>query len=162
MRRRDSVVGSADGAVFAALYPQLRRFAAVAAPVEIDPDDLVQDALERTLRVRSLSSLTNPRAYLFRTMRNLASNHRRRLGRARRASVRAAERDGLSPTYPSDVAELLRLSVPQRTVLFLRDIEQFSTAEVGEMLGMSPAAVEKSAQRARLRLRTALREQEVK
>lgn len=162
MRQPGSAIERADEAVFAALYPQLRRFAAVAAPVEIDPDDLVQDALERTLRARPLSSLTDPRAYLFRTMRNLASNHRRRLGRARSATMRAAEKDGLSPTYPSDVAELLRLSVPQRTVLFLRYIEQFSAAEVGEMLSMSPAAVEKSAQRARSRLRVALRDQEEK
>ena len=32
-----------------ALYPALRRFAAMTAPLEMDPDDLVQDALAATL-----------------------------------------------------------------------------------------------------------------
>jgi len=38
-----------DKTVFGDLYPQLRRFAAVVSPMEVDPHDLVQDALERTL-----------------------------------------------------------------------------------------------------------------
>lgn len=83
--RMENTIGQvrADEAVFAGLYPELRRFAAVASPVELDPDDLVQDALERTLRRQSLASLANPKAYLFRVMLNLASNQRRGLMRGR-------------------------------------------------------------------------------
>jgi DNA-directed RNA polymerase specialized sigma24 family protein len=36
-----------DDELFRALYPGLRRFAAAVGPLEVDPDDLVQDALVR-------------------------------------------------------------------------------------------------------------------
>ena len=39
-----------DGALFARLYPGLRRFAAVCGSFDTDPDDLVQEAVARTLR----------------------------------------------------------------------------------------------------------------
>ena len=42
--------GDAESRIFADLYPSLRRFAAVVGSVDIDPDDLVQDALVRALR----------------------------------------------------------------------------------------------------------------
>lgn len=42
------------------LYPALRRIAAVAGSVDIEPDDLVQEALVRTLSRRNLADLENP------------------------------------------------------------------------------------------------------
>lgn len=42
------------------LYPALRRFAAVAAPADLEPDDLVQEALVKVLKRRSLSDLDHP------------------------------------------------------------------------------------------------------
>ena len=74
-----------DEATFAGLYPRLRRLAAVAAPLEVDPDDLVQDALVRVLRRGPLADLDDPGAYLAKVIVNLASNSRRGLGRRRRA-----------------------------------------------------------------------------
>ncbi len=41
-----------------------------------------------------------------------------------------------------------------RTVLLLRDIEEFNTAETAEMLGLTPAAVKTRLHRARLALRS--------
>src|SRR5579871_4146878 len=38
-----------DAEVFAAVYPGLRRFAAVVASTTVDPDDLVQEAVARAL-----------------------------------------------------------------------------------------------------------------
>ena len=63
--------------LIAELYPALRRIAAVAGPIEVEPDDLVQEALVRTLSKRNIADLDNPLAYLRRTIVNLASNHRR-------------------------------------------------------------------------------------
>ncbi|HEU5112359.1 MAG TPA: hypothetical protein VFU96_03520 [Acidimicrobiia bacterium] len=40
-----------------ALYPALRKIAAVAGSVDIEPDDLVQEALMRVLRKGSISDL---------------------------------------------------------------------------------------------------------
>ena len=43
------------------LYPSLRRFAAVVAPAELEPDDLVHDALTRTLATGSAGADRAPR-----------------------------------------------------------------------------------------------------
>jgi len=83
----DNVIPT-DPGIFVDLYPYLRRFAAVVGPMEVDPDDLVQDAIERTLKRQPLTTLENPRAYLSKTILNLASNHRRSMARARRSTTR--------------------------------------------------------------------------
>ncbi len=44
------------------LYPSLRRFAAVVGSADIDPDDLVEDALQRALRRGPLTDLDHPSA----------------------------------------------------------------------------------------------------
>ena len=46
------------------LYPSLRKIAAVAGSVDVEPDDLVQEALVRTLRKGPLTDLDNPLAFL--------------------------------------------------------------------------------------------------
>ncbi len=63
----------AEAELFKKLYPPLRRFAAVVTPVEVEPDDLLQEAVTRALRRGSLTELDNPGAYLRRAMVNLAS-----------------------------------------------------------------------------------------
>jgi DNA-directed RNA polymerase specialized sigma24 family protein len=81
---RESEV-SDDDALFAAIYPGLRRWAAVCGPAEVDPDDLVQEAVARTLRTHALSDLDDAGAYLRRAIVNLAANHRRAGGARCRA-----------------------------------------------------------------------------
>jgi RNA polymerase sigma factor (sigma-70 family) len=149
----------ADSELFASLYPRLRRFAAVVAPEEVDPDDIVQDALERTLRLHSLTTLDDPRAYLSRVILNLASNQRRGFARARNATARLQVDEASPPTYPSDIAELMRLPAQQRAILFLAEVEGFTQAEIATQLKMTEAAVSKASQRARRRLSAELREE---
>ena len=141
-----------DAAIFRELYPQLRRFAAVVAPIEVDPDDLVQDALEGTLRRHSLAALGAPKAYLCRVIMNLASNHRRRLARARTALERARPGNAAEPSYPSDVSELMRLPASHRAMLFLHEVEGYTYGEIATLLDLSGHAVAKASQRARARL----------
>jgi DNA-directed RNA polymerase specialized sigma24 family protein len=95
--------------VIGGLYPALRRFAAVAAPADMEPDDLLQEALVHVLRSHALSDLDHPGAYLKRTMVSLASSHCRHMGARRRTLQRAAASADLQadPAYPSDLAELL-------------------------------------------------------
>src|SRR5262249_40607992 len=153
--------GETDEVVFARLYPELRRFAAVVAPVEVDPDDLVQEAVSRVLRKRSLAALDNPGGYLRRSIVNLAANERRRLGRRRRARARVATgAAGAPPAYPSDVADLLRLPVETRATLWLVDVEGRSFDEVAELLGSTREAVKARASRARRALRQTIVEEE--
>jgi RNA polymerase sigma factor (sigma-70 family) len=152
-----------DEALFERLYPELRRLAAVVAPPETEPDDLVQEAVSRVLRRGSLVALDNPGAYLRRSIVNLAANERRRLGRWRRARARggAPPAEAAEPAeYPSDVADLLRLPALTRAALWLVDVEGRSCAEVAEMLGTTTDAVKARASRARRSLRQTIAEEE--
>lgn len=142
-----------ESRLFAELYPSLRRFAAVVGPVEVDPNDLVQEAVAQLLARRRLTDLDNPGAYLRRAIVHLASNHRRRLAIRRRALPRlVGDATSTVDAYPSDLAELGRLSPGDRAVLYLTAVEGRSYAEVGRLLGCSEATARKRGSRARHRL----------
>lgn len=154
-----------DAEVFAALYPGLRRLAAVSGGAGDDPDDLVQEAITRTLRTLqrqgiALTDLDNPGAYLRRTVVNVAANRRRSLARWRGAMSRIGRPDDASmPDYTSDLADLLRVDPQTRAVLYLVEVEDLSYAEVGALLGLSEEAARARASRARRRLRLELTEE---
>ncbi len=145
-----------DGALFAELYPGLRRFAAVVRPPEVDADDLVQDALARTLAIRSLTDCDDPGAYLRTAILRLAANHRRSLGRRRRALTRLHAPEGEASSYPSDLDDLRRLSPVERAVLYLSIVEGRSFAEVATVIGSSEQAARARSSRALKRLRVEL------
>lgn len=139
------------------VYPELRRFAAVVAPPELAPDDLVHDALVAALRLRDITQLDDPGSYLRRSIVNLAANERRRLGRHRQAVQRlsAGRTDGAAlDVYPSDLAHLSALSPIARAVLYLRHVEGHSFETIGELTSMRASTARKIAQRARHRLKT--------
>jgi RNA polymerase sigma-70 factor (ECF subfamily) len=143
-----------DAELFEELYPGLRRFAAATGPREVDPDDLVQEAVARTLRTQSLSDLTNPGAYLRRTIANLASNQRRGFARWRVAVGRTGRiEEGRSAEYDSDLADLMRVPPEGRAVLFLVEVEGLPYAEVATILGITEEAARTRGARARKRLR---------
>lgn len=146
----------ADERLFRELYPGLRRFAAVVASSEDDPDDLVQEALARTLARGPLAALDNPGAYLRRTITNLSSNRRRSLGRWRRARRRLVVADDAMPAYPSDLGLLDSLEPLDRAIVYLVDIERRPAEEVALMVDLSAGAVRSRATRARRRLRELL------
>lgn len=144
----------ADAELFEELYPGLRRFAAAVAPRETDPDDLVQEAVARTLRNHSLSELDEPGAYLRRTIANLASNERRGFARWRVAVAKVGRtEDGRVAEYDSDLSDLMRVPPEGRAVLYLVEVEDRSYAEAGALLGITEEAARARASRARKRLR---------
>lgn len=145
-----------DDALFSSLYPGLRRFAAVTAPSDLDPDDLLQEALAQTLRRQPLHALDHPAAYLRRTMVNLASNHRRSQARRRQADHRMEAVGVEQARYPSDLDDLDRLGPDERAALYLAEVERVPFREIAEALGCSEAAARARASRARRRLRDAL------
>lgn len=159
----DAVVVVTDDELFARLYPALRRFAGVVGPPESDPDDIVQEAVGRALRRGPLTALDDAGSYLRRAIVNVSSNERRRLGRWRRARQRVEMREravGEPASYPSDVADLLRLPPATRAALWLVDIEGRSFDEVAELLGSTSEAVRARASRARRALRQTITEEE--
>jgi RNA polymerase sigma-70 factor (ECF subfamily) len=138
------------------LYPSLRKIAAVAGSVDVEPDDLVQEALIRALRKGPLSDLDNPLAFLRKTIVNLASNQRRSLGRKRKAVTRLSTEESWLPSYPTDIEAILDLPPRQRAILYLVEVEDVPYAEAAEQLGMTTVAARAMANRARRKARAAL------
>jgi DNA-directed RNA polymerase specialized sigma24 family protein len=137
------------------LYPRLRRFAAVVAPVEVGPDDLLQEAFERFF-AHGPSSVAHVEVYMRQIIVRTASNHRRRLGRLRGVLDRVARLGVVTvadPAYPSDLAFLEHLGPTARAVLYLYEIEDVAFDAIADQLGMSIAAVKQTAVRARRQLR---------
>jgi RNA polymerase sigma factor (sigma-70 family) len=149
-----------ESRVFAELYPSLRRFAAVVGPIETDPDDLLQEAVVRTLRHHHLDELDHPDAYLRRAIVNLASNERRSFATRRRMLNRfTADTTMSTDDYPSDLDDLRNVPPPERAALYLSEVEGYRYGEIAHTLGCSEAAARKRALRARRRLAAALTEE---
>lgn len=140
-------------------YDDLRRFAAVVAPWDVDPDDVLHSTLVKVLRKRSLSSLDDPLAYLRRSIVNHVNSELRKRGTRRSVLARLAGSDVDADHYPSDLADLERLQPVDRAILFLHDVEGFDFAEVADFVGMNAGRVRMRASRARSRLRDLLREE---
>ncbi|HUP15634.1 MAG TPA: RNA polymerase sigma factor [Acidimicrobiia bacterium] len=151
-----SSIDEMERELITSLYPSLRKIAAVAGSTDVEPDDLVQEALMRTLRKGPISDLDNPLAFLRKTIVNLASNQRRGLGRKRMAFGRLSVEEGWSPSYPADIQAILDLPPRQRAILYLVEVEDVPYAEAAEQLGMSTEAARAMANRARKRARAAL------
>ena len=137
-----------------AVYPSLRRFAAVVGSADMSPDDLVHDAIVSALRGGGLARADDVEAYLRRAIVNCASNERRRLGRHRSAVARqrnAATREAWD-AYPSDLGHLAALPATSRAVLFLHYVEGRSFEEIAGVLAMRSDAVRQAAHRARRQL----------
>ena len=143
-----------DDALFESLYPALRRWAAATGPADLDPDDLVQEAVARTLRHHALVDLDDAGAYLRRAIVTMAANQQRGMARWRRALSRTGrDSEGRGAEYASDLADLLRVAPGARAVLYLVDVEGESYAEAAAELGISEEAARARASRARRQLR---------
>ena len=143
-----------DFAEFERLYPRLRRFAAAVGDRDLDPDDLVQDAVAAMLSAHR--PVLDPEAYLRTTIVRLVSNRRRRFARWRARLPRLAEATETVDTYPSDHDLLDDLDPRDRAILHLTVVEGRPSDEVAATLGLSAAAVRQRAARARKALRSQL------
>lgn len=151
-----------DARLITELYPALRRFAAVVAPWDDDPDDVLHAALISVLRSRSLADLDDAGAYLRRAIVNTVKSNHRRSMIGRRVLGRLAGSEAVTEQYPSDVAELQALSPLERAVIYLHDIEGLSFDEVAELVRIRPGNARVVASRARRRLRDELTEEELR
>lgn len=138
------------------IHPALRRFAAMVASWEVDPDDVLQEALFRVLARRELSSLEHPVAYLRKTMLNLVRDEHRQVRSRTRAMVTIGVADPATDNYPSDLDGLGELTPQGRAALFMAEVEGCSYSEIGTALGCSEVAARMAAMRARRQMRTHL------
>jgi RNA polymerase sigma factor (sigma-70 family) len=148
-----------DEARVVSAYPALRRFAFVVADSDTDPDDLLHDALVKTLRQGPLAEIDNLVGYVRRVMTNLASNHRRRSAHRRTAvnllGATSRDRAGSEPERPSDLGDLMQLKPADRAALYLQVVDGYSHREIAEILGLTEAATRARVSRALKKLRAA-------
>jgi RNA polymerase sigma factor (sigma-70 family) len=161
--------------LYATHAPRLRSFGYRLSGNAHDADDLVQETFVRAVpRLDSLDPETaDVGAYLFTTLRNLFLKG---VERSKRQESMAEVPEPALPTPIEDDPErgtLLRsqqgdvrvanarLQPRQRLVLALRELEDRSYAEIGELVGMKENAVAQLIFRARESLRTELRLAEV-
>lgn len=146
------------GDLLSDLYPGLWRYTAAACGASFDPDDVLQEALTRTLAVHTLEDLDHPAAYIRKAVLSVIVDEARS-PRMRRSTLTpvVADAPAANPTeYPSDLADLLRLTPPDRALLYLVEVERFDFTSAAAVLGCSPATARKRASRARVALRSAL------
>jgi DNA-directed RNA polymerase specialized sigma24 family protein len=138
-----------------ALYEPLRRFAAVIGRWDVDPDDLVQEAYEKVLRRRE-SDIRDLGPYLRRTVSNLATSERRRARRRSDLPYRLGGETPMGDSYPSELADLMRLGPRVRGLLYLVEVEGQRIADAAEVVEMSSTAARVALMRARRQLRREL------
>jgi RNA polymerase sigma-70 factor (ECF subfamily) len=161
--RRNRAHGSADDGdeqLFRSLYPSLRAYAAAIGSWDLEPDDLVQEALARTLRRHRLVELEAPGAYLRTAILNLAISESRRRTRTPRGRSTPDERSGTAQELPSDLSDLERLTPMDRAVLYLVHVERYPHREVAKLLGITEQASRSRSSRATRQLRHEITEEE--
>ena len=139
-------------------YEPLRRFAAVIGRWDVEPDDLVQEAYAKVL-VKCPSDIRDLGAYLRRMIVNLATDERRRVGRAASFAPKLATAGAATDSYPSDLSDLLGLPARVRALLYMVEVEGQQIAPAAEAVGMSSGSARVALLRARRRLRAELSEE---
>lgn len=162
---------AAGEAFVAAHLDAVWRYARVVTGDEVAAEDIVQETFLAALRGQAPLAGDSARGWLLTIARNASFRARRRragepgrfealdeLGAAAgwgadpEAAVAAAER------LEQVQAAMARLSVEDREVLLLRDVEGLDGAQTAQLLGLDLAAMKSRLHRARLRLMGELRQ----
>jgi len=157
-----------DDAFEAEVLPQLRGLYGMAYRLTgnaHDAEDLVQETLLRAYRAfDSYRPGTNVRAWLFTILHRLRTDALRRRGRSPQTVELVGDGPGVAPAHEAaltsgreDVVRALR-AVPEnfRVAVVLRDVEDFSYAEIAQILGVPAGTVMSRIHRGRALLREAL------
>jgi RNA polymerase sigma factor (sigma-70 family) len=156
--------GEGPASFYRAHATELTRFATSLVGAG-DAQDVVANAVAKTLAARPWASLENPRAYLFRAVYREAMSWRRLAARRRvRHAVEAERLSSVEPPIVEDlpshdssvVVALARLSARQRAVVVLTYWEDRPIDDVARLLGTSEGTVKKHLARARRSLRSML------
>lgn len=119
-----------------------------------DAADVVTDACLKAFESRNWDQVSNHRAYLYKTVLSVATDHHRRTLARRLREVRSA----VPETVPAaevdvDVLEAVnQLSVQQRAAVYLTYWEDLTPERVAERMGVSVGSVKRHLARGRKRL----------
>ncbi len=119
-----------------------------------DAADVVTDSCLRVFTSKGWPEVANQRAYLYRAVLSVANDHHRSTLARRLREAKVAEREAVQPIeIDFEVLEAVnRLSIQQRSAVYLTYWEDLRPEEVAERMGVSPGAVKKHLARARKRL----------
>lgn len=157
--------GASFDAVASAHYPQLLRLAWLLTGDREQAEDVVGEALARSLRRWDAASIANPAAYLRRAVINEVNSSFRRLRTRRRHRTHRRGDDRGQRLADEQIADadaigraLGQLPAKQRAAVVLRFYEGLSQAETAEAMGCSLGAAKSNCARGLDRLRTLLEE----
>jgi RNA polymerase sigma-70 factor, ECF subfamily len=159
--------------IVATLRPKLYRYCARISGSAVDGEDVVQDALLKAVATAERAGrIAHPEAWLFRIAHNAAIDFLRR--RSRQESLRRRTRqEGLlvresrlvdeevdmfdelaqRRATAASLGTFMRLPVPQRSSVILKDVLGYSLREVAEIMEATVPAVKANLHRGRERLR---------
>lgn len=118
--------------------------------------DLCQETFLRAWQhITTLQGYAHLAQWLYRVATNLALNQRRRPPMASLADYDPASSDPSGHIVEHDLVRSILQDLPpkQRALLVLREVQEFSYADMGTMLNMSPDAVKMALSRAREQFR---------
>lgn len=153
--------GESFGEFVTGALPGLLRFGHVLTGSPHEAEDLVQEALGKTMRRWRRSRPDDPVAYVRRVMVNTHLTRWRRWGaRVRLGEVpeSAADDPGLQRSQDRDQLRRALAALParQRAVLVLRYLEDLPDGEIAALLGCQPVTVRTQAARGLAALRPLL------
>ena len=150
-------------AALAGLLPDLRAFARFLAGTKTEADDLVQEALARTLQsLDNVAEIAELRPWCFAILRNVFHEHlrTRRREEARLKQQVATEAVPATQEMSSDVQDLARrlraLPPLLREALILVGAQGLSYDEAARICGVPPGTLKARVSRARQQLAKAL------
>jgi RNA polymerase sigma factor (sigma-70 family) len=121
-----------------------------------DAPDVVTDACLKAFESRKWPDVVDRRAYLYRTVLSVATDHHRKTRSRRLRETKTATRPDIPDATADldfDVLEAVeRLSVQQRSAVFLTYWEDLSPDAVADRMGISTGSVKRHLARARKRL----------
>ena len=144
------------------IRPELHRYCARMTGSVIDGEDVVQEALAKAYYAMSTNPpVTNLRSWLFRIAHNKAIDHLRRREVRQTEPLEDAPLIDTGESEPLEARELaavamsrlLELTAAQRSCVFLKDVMEYSLAEISELHDTSVTAVKATLHRGRARLR---------
>lgn len=137
-----------------ALRGQLSRWR---VPDDLEVDDIIQEAYAKLATIDDVETIRNPKAYLFQIARSIILMHVRK---SRVVSIQAVEQiehlavasDEPGPDVQASDRQQLHMlatmiaALPKisQTVMTLRFVQELSHREIGERLGLTANAVQKS------------------
>src|ERR1700722_2049844 len=156
--------GDCFGDFVTAALPALLRFGHVLTGSRHEAEDLVQEALAKSMRRWHRDRPDQPLAYVRKVMVNTHLTRWRRWGsRVQLGDVpdAAAEDAGLQRSTDRDALRRALAAPPpgQRAVLVLRYLEDMADDEIADLLGCRPATVRSQAMRGLAALRPLLGDQ---